>query len=237
MKLSIIVPVYNEENTIVDLLKKVSEVRLSKNIVKEIIVINDGSTDRSKSRIEASKLVNEIKLISYKENSGKGAAIRRGLKEVTGDFIIIQDADLEYSPDDYKKLLQPLIDKKGSVVYGTRLKKYPLKFWGEDKTVLPMHLLANKLLTFLTNILYGSNLSDMETCYKMFDASVIKNINLQSNGFDFEPEITAKMLKQRIKILEVPIKTKPRSYGEGKKIGWSDGLIAIWTLIKYRFVN
>lgn len=235
MKLSIIIPVFNEEKTILQILKKVDEVKLSNNLTKEIIVVDDGSTDSSKFKIKNSKLFEKIQFIIHKNNLGKGKAVQTGIKNSTGDLIIIQDADLEYDPNDYMKLVEKVLKNKALVVYGTRLKNYPLNMWGENKTVLPMHLIANRFLTFLTNLLYGAKLTDMETCYKLFSANVLKNIKLEARGFDFEPEVTAKILKQGIKIVEVPIKTKPRGYGEGKKIGWGDGLIAIWILIKYRF--
>lgn len=243
MKLSVIIPVFNEEKTILEILKKVGEVKLSNNLTKEIIVVDDGSTDSSKFKVLAlrsgqnSKLFRKVKLITHKTNLGKGAAARTGIKNSTGDLIIIQDADLEYDPNDYIKLMDPILKNKAQVVYGTRLKNYPLNMWGENKTVLPVHLIANRFLTFLTNLLFGANLTDMETCYKLFNANILKNIKLEARGFDFEPEVTAKILKQGIKITEVSIKTKPRGYNQGKKIGWIDGLIAIWTLIKYRFVD
>ncbi len=236
MKLSIIIPLFNEEKTIDKILKKVSKIRLSKGIKKEIIVIDDGSNDNSKVKIQNLKLKG-IKKIFHERNLGKGAAIRTGIKQATGEMIIIQDADLEYDPQDYLKLLQPILENNALVVYGTRLTDYPLKLWGDRKTVLPSHLLANKFLTFLTNLLYGSHLTDMETCYKLFKKEILKNIQLESNRFDFEPEITAKILKLNIPIIEVPISTKPRTYKEGKKINWIDGIIAIWTLIKYRFTD
>ncbi len=237
MKLSIIIPVFNEEKTIETLLKKVLAVKLG-SVKKEVVVIDDASSDKtrevlSKFKVQSSK----FKILSHTKNQGKGAAIRSGIKESTGELIIIQDADLEYDPNDYLKLIKPIQQKMAEVVYGTRLKNYPLSFLDGEKTILPSHLIANRFLTALTNFLYGSNLTDMETCYKLFKRSVLKNITLKSNGFDFEPEITAKILKKGITILEIPIKVKPRSYAEGKKINWIDGVTAIWTLIKYRFTN
>lgn len=231
MKLSIIIPVYNEEKTIENLLQKVSNVRLPGKIKKEIIIVDDGSTDKTR------KILSKFQSLRHDRNQGKGAAIRTGLKRVTGDYVVIQDADLEYDPKDFSKLLQPILEKNAKVVYGTRLMNYPLKLMGRSKTVLPSHLLANKFLTMLTNLLYGSNLTDMETCYKLIKIDVLKNINFRSNGFDFEPEITAKILKKNIQIFEVPIIVKPRTYKEGKKINWVDGIMAVWTLIKYRFIN
>ncbi len=236
MKLSIIIPVYNEERTIAEILKRVKNLKLPSNLEKEIVVIDDASSD-STPEILDQQLNSSLKKIKHLNNLGKGAAVRTGLQRATGEIIITQDADLEYNPKDYQKLLAPILERKSQVVFGTRLKNYPLKFWGENKTVLPLHLIANKLLTTLTNILYGSNLTDMETGYKAFTKNVMKNIKLQSNKFDIEPEITIKIIKAGYQILEVPIITNPRDYSEGKKIGFWDGLQAIWTVIKYKFTN
>ena len=234
MILSIIIPVFNEEKTIDILLKKVLKVNLPAFIKKEIILVDDGSLAKSKIKI---RKFNNIKKIFHKKNLGKGAAIKSGLKVATGDYIIIQDADLEYNPEDYPKMLDPIMTGKSKVVFGTRLTDYPLRLWGKKKTVMPFNLIANKLLTSLTNLLYGSKLTDMETCYKLIKASIFKKINIRSQKFDFEPEITAKILKLKIRIIEIPIKVKPRTYEEGKKIKWTDGLFAIWALIKYRFID
>ena len=233
MKLTIIIPVYNEERTIDDLLKKVFKVELPKNLKKEVIVVDDGSTDKTSKILNRWKV--KINYIKHSKNLGKGAAVRNGIKQSSGDLIIIQDADLEYDPAYYSVLLEPL--NRAKVVYGSRLTNYPLNFWGRDKTVLPLHLIANKLLTGFTNFLYGSSLTDMETGYKVFKKNIFDNIKINSNKFDFEAEITAKILKKGIKIVEIPIITKPRTYKEGKKISWKDGIIAIWTLIKYKFVD
>lgn len=236
MKISIIIPVYNEEKTISQILDLVKKVRLPRGLQKEIIVVDDGSSDKT-SEILKAEFGETIKRVRHSQNLGKGVAIRTGIENATGEIFIIQDADLEYNPKDYQRLLDPILSKKAEVVFGTRLKNYPLKFWGKNKTVLPTHLIANRFLTFLTNILYGSNLTDMETCYKVFTRVVISDINLRANRFDFEPEITAKFLKKGVKIVEIPITTQPRTYSEGKKIGVVDGLIAIWTLFKYRFTD
>lgn len=234
--LSVIIPVFNEEKTIKQILEEVNKVKLPSGIVKEIIVVDDCSND------ETSKILKSIKNIKFEyihqnKNLGKGAAIKIGISRAKGEFIIIQDADLEYDPCDFPKLLKPILEDNAKVVYGTRLIDYPLKLWGKNKTVLPLHLIANKFLTTLVNLLYRSSLTDMETCYKLISSDVLKEINLKSSRFEFEPEITAKVLKLGYDIVEVPIKVTPRSYREGKKIGLKDGLIAIWTLFKYRFIN
>lgn len=235
MKLSIIIPVFNEERTIKELINRVLRVPLPYKIEKEIIVVNDGSTDNTYKILQ--EFTDDIKLIAHEENRGKGTAIRAGIKESTGDLVIIQDADLEYNPSDYGTLLAPIVNKKFRVVYGTRLSNYPLKLWGENKTVMPIHLIANKFLTFLTNLIYGSKLTDMETCYKLFTRTLLEKLNLKSEKFDFEPEVTAKILKLNIKIAEVPITVNPRTYKEGKKIGFKDGIAAIWTLLIYKFLD
>mgnify|MGYP001561964030 FL=1 len=246
MILSIIIPIFNEEKTVNEILRKVYSVKLPLSIKKEIIVIDDGSTDSSKFKVRAvakaamarrRQNLNWIKFISHSKNLGKGAAVRTGLKVATGELIIIQDGDLEYDPSYYPVLLKPILEKKAKIVYGTRLINYPLKLWGENKTILPTHLIANKFLTGITNLLYGSSLTDMETCYKVFRASCLNGIKLKSSGFGFEPEITAKFLKKGIKIIEVPIKVKPRTHKEGKKITWIDGFKAVFVLLKYRFFN
>lgn len=233
MELSIIIPVFNEQNTIDQVLKSVTKIYLS-GYKKEIIVVDDASNDMTQSILK--KWGGKVKVLKHNYNMGKGAAARNGIKNASGDLILIQDADLEYNPIYYQELLKPF--KKGAkVVYGTRLLNYPLNLWGKNKTVLPLHLIANKLLTLLTNILYGGSLTDMETGYKIFRKEVLDRIKINSKKFDFEAEVTAKILKLGIKIVEVPIVTKPRTYQEGKKIGWKDGFIAIWTLIKYRFMD
>jgi dolichol-phosphate mannosyltransferase len=230
MKLSIVIPVYNEQETIKAILAKV----LREKTPKEVIIIDDASTDGAKEVIESIK-DRRVKKLFHQENRGKGAAVRTGFKEARGEILIIQDADLEYDPNDYQKLIEPIIKKKAKVVYGSRLKELKLRFWGAEKTPLPLHYLANRFLSWLTNLLYGSSLTDMETCYKALSREVYENLNLEANRFEIEPEITAKILKKGYQILEVPIKTKPRGYQEGKKIKAKDALLAVWTLFKYRF--
>jgi glycosyltransferase involved in cell wall biosynthesis len=240
MKLSIIIPVYNEERTIFEVLRRVDGVKLPRGIVKEIIVVDDGSEDTSKYRIQDAKSqlkIRNFKFFQHKKNHGKGAAVKTGLKHATGDFVLIQDADLEYDPKDYSKLLKPIIDGKNKVVYGSRLKHYPLRFFGKGRTPFVTHYLGNKFLTFVTRLLYGNGVSDMETGYKVLKREVLEGIEIAARRFDFEPEITAKIMKRGYKIYEVPIKVNPRGYDEGKKISWKDGFIALWTLLKYRFFD
>lgn len=235
MKVSIIIPVYNEEKTIAQILRRVFSAALPSNMMREVIVVNDASTDSTLKKIKNLKL--KLRLITHSVNRGKGAAILTGLSKSTGDLVLIQDADLEYNPSDYIRLLEPFKNKNTRVVYGSRLINYPLKLFGKHKTPMPIHLIANKFLTLFTNVLYGHSVTDMETGYKVFRKNILTSLNITAARFDFEPEVTAKFLKRGIRIQEVPIKVKPRSYAQGKKIGWTDGLIAIWTLIKYRFVD
>jgi len=238
MKLSIIIPVFNEEKTIAEMLKRVAEVEIL-GIEKQIIVVNDGSTDATASVISNFKFpISNFQFLNHSRNQGKGAAVRTGIKSATGDYIIIQDADLEYDPKDIEKLVRPVLDRRAEVVYGTRLKRLP-SFSKEEKTPqFLLHYLGNKFLSLLTSILYGQWITDMETCYKLFPKNALDGVTLRSRGFDFEPEITAKLLKKHYKILEIPISTKPRGYDEGKKLNtFKDGFIALWSLLRYRFVN
>lgn len=225
MKLSIIIPCYNESNTIEKIINKVIN---QKDYDKEIIVIDDFSTDGS---IEILKNFDEkkvIKLIFNNLNRGKGYCVKKGIEQSTGDIILIQDADLEYDPDDYKKLLKPIINDNADVVYGSRFigseQKRVLFFW---------HSIGNKFLTLLSNIFTNLNLTDMECCYKVFKSKVIKDIELKENRFGFEPEITAKISKKDIRIFEVGVKYFGRKYSEGKKIGWKDGFRAIYCIVFY----
>ena len=238
MKLSIIIPVFNEEKTIAEILKKVSEVKIP-NVEKQIIVVNDGSTDATASVISNFKFpISNFKLLRHEKNVGKGAAVRTGIKNATGDYIIIQDADLEYNPKDIKKLLVPVLSGMTQVVYGSRLKRLPSLSRDERTPQFLLHYIGNKFLSLLTSILYGQWITDMETCYKLFSAKSVKNMQLNAKGFEFEPEITSKLLKKGYKILEIPISTNPRGYNEGKKLNtFRDGFIALWSLLKYRFVN
>lgn len=227
LKLSIIIPVYNEEKTVAQCIAKVKQTKTFSRIKKEIIVVDDGSTDKTSLIL---KKLRGVKLISYQKNQGKGFAIRQGLKKATGNYVLIQDADLEYDPKDYKKLLQPILDNKAKVVYGSR-------FTGERRNLFFWNMVANKFLSFLTNILYNSTLSDMEVGYKVFPKKLLKSLNLREDRFGFEPEVTVKVLKRGIRIYEVPISYIGREYNEGKKITWKDGVRATFVLLKYKILN
>lgn len=222
MKLSVIVPVYNEEATI----RKVLSELLKSKVVYEIVVVNDGSTDNTHQEI---KKVKHPKInILHKPNGGKGSAIKEGMKKVKGDYVLIQDADLEYHPEDIEGLIHPVLKRNVSVVYGSR-------FLGSHSNLLFWHMIGNRLLNFLVNILYDTTLSDLETCYKLVPTKILKEINLSSNGFEIETEITCKLLKKGVRIYEVPISYVGRDFSEGKKITWKDGLHAVVSIVKYRF--
>lgn len=223
MKLSAIIPCFNEKDTILLILDKVLELNLD----KEIVIVDDFSNDGTR---EILKNLNrdEVKVVYHEKNKGKGAAIRTGLQYATGDVVIIQDADLEYDPNDYYELVKPIEQGKVNVVFGSR-------FLGRHTGLYFWNALGNKFLTFLTNFLFNCWISDMETCYKVMKTDIMRSLNLRSNGFGIEPEITAKILKKREKIYEVPVSYMGRTYEEGKKINWKDGIRAIFTLIKFRF--
>ena len=230
--LSIVIPVYNEGKTIAVTLAKIKTVQLQNNIAKQIIVVNDCSTDDSVAAIELYKSENaneEIKLLNHTTNKGKGAALHTGIAEATGDYLVIQDADLEYNPEEYKILLQPLEDEVADVVYGSRF------MGGKPHRILFFwHTIGNKFLTQLSNMFANLNLSDMETCYKMFRAEIIKSVKLKEQRFGFEPEVTQKIACiPNIRIYEVGISYYGRTYIEGKKIGWKDGVRAIFCIVKY----
>jgi glycosyltransferase involved in cell wall biosynthesis len=226
-KLSVIVPVFNERNTVVEILRRMRLVELPMD--REFIVVNDGSDDGTDS-VLTQLGDSTVKVISHRENQGKGAAIRTGLEHVTGDLVLIQDADLEYDPEDWPRLIAPMLKGRAKVVYGSRIT-------GERRNMLYLHWLGNKMLSLTTNLLYNTTLSDMETCYKLFDREVLRGITIKSDRFDFEPEITAKVLRQGIRIYEVPISYAGREFDEGKKITWRDGFAAMWALFKYRMVK
>jgi glycosyltransferase involved in cell wall biosynthesis len=231
-KLSIIIPVYNEGKTIYLILEKIKKVQLIQGVDKEVIIVNDCSTDETETAINQYIIINSDFTITYFKheiNKGKGAAIRNGIKNATGEFLIIQDADLEYDPNEYNVLLKPIIDGFADVVYGSRF------IGGKPQRILFFwHTIGNKFLTFVSNMFTNLNLTDMETCYKVFRTEIIQSINLKENRFGFEPEITAKISRfPKIRIYEVGISYYGRTYEEGKKIGWKDGFRALYCILKY----
>ncbi len=225
MKLSIIIPVFNEKTTLETIVERVLAVPLE----KEVILVDDFSTDGSR---EIMKSMNKSGVVTvfHEMNKGKGAAIRTGIQYVTGDVVVIQDADLEYDPNELLKLIEPIKNGTADVVYGSR-------FSGSTEKMTFAHMLGNKILTIATNILYGAKLTDMETCYKMIKTPIIKSFKLRANRFDLEPELTSKILKSGKRIVELPISYEGRDWDEGKKITWKDGFSALWSLIKYRFMD
>jgi glycosyltransferase involved in cell wall biosynthesis len=227
MKVSVIIPVYNEKSTIEEILRRVK----AEEIATEILVIDDGSIDGTRDILGNLDQDNQLRVFLHDRNQGKGAAVRTGFQYATGDVFLIQDADLEYDPRDYPSLIQPIEEGIADVVYGSRF------LGGPRRTVMFWHMVANKLLTFMTNLLYNTILSDMETGYKVFKREIVDGMQIHANSFDFEPEFTAKVLKKKARVYEVPISFNPRDYDEGKKIGMRDAFQAVWTLIKYRFVD
>jgi len=226
MKLSVVIPVYNEKNTINEILQRV----LNTGLVDEIVVIDDGSTDGTAEKLRKQS-ERKIQVINFPKNRGKGAAVRAGIEAVKGDLVLIQDADLEYDPRDIPTLLKPIEENLADVVYGSRF------LGGPRRPTMYWHAVANHLLTFMTNVLYNNILTDMETGYKLFKREVLQDIRIRSNSFDFEPEITAKLLKKKVRIFEVPITFNPRDYTDGKKIGFVDAVAAFWALLKFRFID
>lgn len=226
MTISIIVPVYNEAKSLVKSLERISQLHFH-DAHKEIIVVDDGSTDRSRELMLQAHKLYQLKIYFHEENRGKGAALRTGYAHATGDIIAIQDADLEYNPDELKKLVRPIIDGKADVVYGSRMTSdNPKGYW--------YMYAGNFFVSLVAQLLYGSKLTDVETCYKVFRKDVLNNIRLVSDGFDIEAEFTAKVLRKGYRIKELPISYTPRAYDEGKKISWKDGVRAVWLLMKYR---
>lgn len=237
MKLSILIPVYNEERTIGKLLYEICNLNIN-SIEREVIIIDDCSTDQTNIKIKEFLNRKYITLIRHRKNAGKGSAIQTGIGKATGDYIIIQDADLEYNPKDIPILIQAVVDGRAEIVYGTRLKRLP-NFKRDERTLrFFVHYLGNKILSALTSLLYGQWITDMETGYKLMPLGVIKSLQLKSSGFEFEPEITAKILKRGYKIYEIPISTNPRGYKDGKKLNTiKDGFKALKTLFYYKFNN
>ncbi len=227
MKLSVIIPVYNEEATLEEIINRLEAV----GVADEIVIVDDGSVDGTRPILKELEKREKVRVFYHERNQGKGAAVVTGIHEATGDALLIQDADLEYDPRDIPSLLKPLQEGIADVVYGSRFLGAPRRsamFW---------HMVANKLLTLMTNILYNAILSDMETGYKLFRREIVEDMTIHARRFDFEPEFTAKILKRKVRIFEVPITFNPRDYEEGKKIGLKDAFEAVWTLVKYRFVD
>jgi len=231
-RLSILMPVYNEERWVDRIVRRVMDETVP--LARELIVIDDGSTDGTGAKLEAIRgryPAESVRVVRHPRNRGKGAALRTGLRYVTGDVVLIQDADLEYSPHDYGRLLAPILDGRADVVYGSR-------FAGEVHRVLfYWHTVGNRLLTTLSNVFTNLNLTDMEVCYKVFRTEVLKGIRLRSNRFGFEPEITAKIARRQVRIYEVPVRYDGRDYAEGKKIRWTDGLRALWCVVYFAFFD
>jgi glycosyltransferase involved in cell wall biosynthesis len=229
VRLSIVIPVYNEKATIRAIIEKVLSVRLE-GIEKELIVVNDCSRDGTREALEELSLP-DVRIVHHERNRGKGAALRTGFARATGDIVLVQDADMEYNPDEYPVLLKPILDGHADVVYGSRFLSGPHRvhlFW---------HMAGNRFLTLLSNIMSNLNLTDMETCYKVFRREVLQSMTLRSDRFGFEPEVTQKVARGGWRVYEVPISYHGRDYAEGKKIGWKDGVSAVYTIIKYRFVD
>ncbi|HSJ87117.1 MAG TPA: glycosyltransferase family 2 protein [Anaerolineales bacterium] len=227
MKLSVVIPVYNEVDNIREILRRVEAQKLA----GEIIVVDDGSTDGTRNVLAGLDGNQTVRVILHEHNKGKGAAVATGFKAARGEIVLIQDADLEYDPRDYPKILQPIEEGIADVVYGSRF------LGGPRRVAMYWHMIANKMLTTMTNILYNTILTDMETGYKVFRRSVIEDMTIHSRRFDFEPEVTAKVLKRHYRIFEVAITFNPRDYSQGKKIKLKDAFAAVWTLIKYRFID
>jgi glycosyltransferase involved in cell wall biosynthesis len=224
--LSVVMPVFNERTTIEEIVGRVMAVPLR----IELVVVDDCSTDGTRAMLSQLQQQHGFTLLLQERNQGKGSALRRGFSAVTGDLVVIQDADLEYSPEELPELIEPIVQGKADVVYGSR-------FLGRHRVFMFTHYLGNRVLTMMTNVLYNTMLTDMETCYKVMRREVLTGMNLQSNGFGIEPEMTAKIFKRGFRVYEIPISYDGRSYEEGKKISWKDGVVAVWVLLRYRFTD
>jgi glycosyltransferase involved in cell wall biosynthesis len=236
MKLSIIIPVYNERSTIEEIIDQVRAVDVG--MERELVIVDDASTDGTRELLaERFSADAHVRVFFHERNRGKGAAVRTGIELATGDVVLIQDADLEYDPNDYRELLRPIVEGRAQVAYGSRFLGRRYRLLGRERVAFPLHYLGNRFLNALTNLLYRSSLTDMETCYKAIARNVLQGLDLRANKFDFEPEVTAKILRRGHHITEVPIRYRPRTYQEGKKISWRDGARAVWILLKYRFVD
>ncbi|GAB4527694.1 MAG: glycosyltransferase family 2 protein [Anaerolineales bacterium] len=227
MKLSVIIPVYNEEATLREIIRRLDAV----GVADEIVIVDDGSVDGTRDILRELENLERVRVFYHERNQGKGAAVVTGIRNASGDMMLIQDADLEYDPRDIPSLLKPLQEGMADVVYGSRFLGAP------HRSTMFWHMVANKLLTLMTNILYNAILSDMETGYKLFRREIVQKMTIHARRFDFEPEFTAKILKRKVRIFEVPITFNPRDYEDGKKIGLKDAFAAVWTLLKYRFVD
>ena len=227
MKLSVVIPVYNEKNTLGEVLRRVQMVDLP----KEVIIVDDCSTDGTREFLQGLTPSDDQTIVLQPRNAGKGAALRAGFRRVRGDIVVVQDADLEYDPSEYAILIQPILAGKADVVYGSRF------LGGPHRVLLFWHSVGNRILTTLSNMMTDLNLTDMETCYKVFRADVLERIELREDRFGFEPEFTAKIARARCRVYEVPISYSGRDYSEGKKIGWKDGVAALYFIVKYRFYS
>lgn len=234
MKLSIVIPVYNERKTIEEVIRRVKASLIRQNLSAEIVVVNDGSTDGSS---EVIRTIPDIVFVDQKKNRGKGASVKAGFEASTGDILLIQDADLEYDPDDYSAIIRPILNGESEVSMGSRFLKFRPVFLGENKSPYLTHYIGNRLVVWLTNFLYRHNATDYEACYKAFSHRIVDSITTVSTGFEYDNELICKILKSGGKIIEVPIKYYPRSYESGKKITWKHGFKMLWTIVKVRFCN
>ncbi len=234
MKLSVLIPVYNEVHTLKKIINKVEAVDLG-STEKEIILIDDHSTDGSRELIRSLK--GDYIKIFQDENKGKGAALKRGVEIATGNFIIFQDADLEYDPEDYKVLIEPVIQRQADIVYGSRFETQRFVLFGKNKTIHPTHWFGNKLLKIVFNLLYGTKLSDAEPCYKLIRSDILKSFEIDADGFEYDIELMCKIARNGHSVIQLPIKYIPRTFEEGKKITWKDGIIAITTMLKFKWAG